>query len=464
MVNRAQVAPAPPTVSRRTPYLLYNLVLAAASPLLAGYLSVRLLKGKSRAGWSERWGHLPAELANQARPRLWVHAASVGEVMAAQPILQELRDRLPRHEIVVSAITPGGHEAATAQVGKLVDTVVYAPFDVPAAVRRAVRTIRPDLLVVLETEIWPNLLHITRESGARLALVNARISDRSLPRYRRFRGLAGWALDCFDVILAQTELDAERLRSIGAPPARVAVAGNAKFDQAPPPLRADERAALKWDLGLAADAPVLVIGSTRAAEEEELALAAYVKARESVLGLALVHAPRHVERAAELADRMRGMGLHPVRRSEGGSGPVEQLILDTYGELARVYAVADAVFIGNSLVPPGGGQNPVQPLAQGVPVIYGPHMQNFRDVVAQAEQAGVGVRVRDGGELAEQVLRAVTRDSAARQALAERAIRLVEANRGAAARAAKTVAELAVNERGAGRGAASGGTECAQLP
>jgi 3-deoxy-D-manno-octulosonic-acid transferase len=329
-----------------------------------------------------------------------------------------------------------------------VDGLFYAPFDVPLAVRRVVSTVRPDVLVVVETEIWPNLLHYVAASGARLALVNARISDRSFEPYRKLRRVMGPALQRFDRILARTATDAERLQAIGAPAERLEVAGNVKFDQAGGCMEAGERLALRSDLGLPAGSPVFVVGSTREAAEEDIVLAAYLKAREQVPELALIYAPRHIERASELAQKMALAGLHPVRRTQAGTSalPLRQLILDTYGELGRVYAVADVAFLGNSLTPPGGGQNLVQPLAQGVPVLFGPYVQNFRDVAELARAEAVGFRVEDAGSLASQVVRLV-QDATTRAKIGERAVRLVESNRGVAARCAEAICELAVNGR-----------------
>ena len=416
-----------------------------AQPVLGAWLLLRLRKGKSREGWAERWGRLDESLAAKSRPRVWVHAASVGEVMAATPILKEYRARRPGDEIIATVITPGGHEIASGMAGRLVDRVFYAPFDVPSAVGRAVRAIQPDLYVGLETELWPNLLHSVRRSGARLAVVNGRLSDRHFPRYLRLRPLLRRVVANFDRILAQTAADAERFRAIGAPSARVEVFGNAKFDEAEKPLTEDERHALRQELKIDEAAPVLVVGSTRTAEEERMVFEAYVEVRKTRKDLVLIHAPRHIDRAEEVESLMREHGLNPMRRSrmsESG-GPVAHLILDTFGELARVYAVADVAFIGNSLTEPGGGQNLLQPLAQGVAVIYGPYMQNFRDLSAMAEKAGVGFPVVDTGELTGR-MEALLSDPTGRSDIFARAIDLIESNRGAAARYADALVDLMV--------------------
>lgn len=362
--------------------------------------------------------------------------------MAATPVIRAYRALHPDHEIVVSVITPGGYEVAEKLVGEWITFVFYAPFDTPRAVRRVLRLLQPDALAVLETELWPNLLFHARRSGAKLLLINGRISDRSFGRYRRFRVIFGWTLNLFDRLLAQTPQDAERLRQIGAEPPRVEAFGNTKFDQATDRLSESQVAALRKDLKLSPKAPVWVIGSTRIALEEAFLIAVYLKLRETVPDLALIHAPRHVERAEEVAEMMRNAGLKPVRRTEmaNASGYVSQIILDTFGELGNVYAVADVAYLGNSLLPPGGGQNPLQAFAQGKPAFYGRYMTNFRDIVAQAESAGVGFTVADADELAAR-MQALLQERERRSEIAERAVELVQRNRGASARYAEAISE-----------------------
>ena len=351
----------------------------------------------------------------------------------------------------MTVITPGGHETARAEVGKLIDSVHYSPFDVPWAAARTVRTMNAGALVIMETEIWPNLLHFARKSGAAVILANGRISDRSLPRYLMARGLFRWALGCFDRILTQTDTDSDRFRAVGGDSISAPSLGNTKFDQSVPLLSDEEQRDLRKSLRIPDGAPVLVVGSTRLAEEEQALIRAYKKVRESVPSLALIHAPRHVDRAAELVRLMQAGGLAPVRKTEIDSlnGLTEQVVLDTFGELAGVYAIADVAFIGNSLVPPGGGQNLLQPLAHGKPTVYGPYMQNFRDLEAMAQTAGVGFKVKDEDELTAVVTRLLT-DRAARAVVAEKARNLVESNRGAAARYADEILTVyrSRNDRG----------------
>lgn len=428
-------------------YLAYNALLALASPALAAGLAYRLVTGKSRAGWRQRWGNLPDDLARKSAPRIWVHCASVGEVTAATPILRAYRRIRPGDEIVLSVVTPGGFDTAS-KLGDLLRCVVYAPFDVPWAVRRALRRIQPDVLVVLETELWPNLLHLTAARGAAPILVNGRISDRSFGRYRRARRIFVWALAHFERILTQSEVDARRFEQIGAPADRIEVFGNSKFDQAGDRLSAAEVAALRADLRLPPTGPVWVVGSTREPDEERIVIEAYRLARRRAPDLSMVHAPRHPDRAAEVERLYREAGFSPVRRTalSGVDGPVRELILDTFGELGRVYAVGDVAFIGNSLTPPGGGQNLLQPLAQGTPVVTGPYMQNFRDITAMAQSVGLSYTARTAQELAEQVLTRL--DAQSKASVADRAHALIQANSGASARYAEAIAALAGRESG----------------
>ncbi len=358
-------------------------------------------------------------------------------------MVRELKSRCDDLRVVFTVITPGGYETACAHAGMLVDSVHYAPFDVPWAAARAVNAIQPDALVVMETEIWPNMLHFARKSGARAILINGRISDRSFPRYLIARGLFTWALGHFDRILTQTPTDAERFRAIGGEASRIAAVGNTKFDQEVKLLFARERADVREALKLSESAPVLVIGSTRIPDEERILIRAYIRVCKSVPDLALIHAPRHVERAEEVVQLMRESGLEPVRKTQidSAKGPVRQLVLDTFGELADVYAVADVAFIGNSLVAPGGGQNLLQPLAHGKPAVYGPHMQNFRDLASMAEEAGVGFRINSEDELVSALTMLLT-EKEQRADLSEKARNLIASNRGASERYAGEIIAL----------------------
>ncbi len=434
----------------------YNLGIAAASPFLGAYLAWRIAKGKSREGWSERWGRLPEAISASGRPRIWMHAASVGEVGAARPVVKALREARADAEVIMTVITPGGREVAEALVGSLISGVAYLPFDLPWLTRKAAHTIRPDLFVGVETEIWPNLLSSVKATGARCALVNARISDRSYPRYRKVAWLTRWALSAYDVVLAQSDEDARRFVALGADPTAVRTLGNVKFDEADRPLSPQEIEELRADLELEAAGPVWVAGSTRIAAEERMVWEAHRAVMAAVPNAVLIHAPRHVARADEVEAGMREAGLRPIRRSHrnpsspaerqrsspwGEGGPFDAIILDTFGELGKVYAVGDIAFIGNSLVQPGGGQNLLQPLAQGKGVLFGPYTSNFRDAVQIALAAGVGRLVETAEQLATEVVSAL-RNPDHRRRIEEDALSLIAANRGAAVRYAAELATL----------------------
>jgi len=431
-------------------YFLYNLLLLLLSPLVALYLVQRYFSGKSRPGWSERWGNLPQNLhsGKSTRPRVWVHAVSAGEVVAAVPILRELRARLPHAEIVFSVLTPAGHEMAEQQATPFVDALFYAPFDLFWVTRRVVRLIQPQLYVSLESELWPNLLHDLKRAGTATIMVNGRISEKN---YRRASKAGGfffrWMLSHMDRFLMQSETDAERIRVLGkgTDGRRVSVLGNSKFDQEIVRLSPEQIGELRRSLKLPADSPVFVAGSTRSPEEEAEVLAAYVTLRQSIPELCLIVAPRQIPRAEELETAMRAAGLSPVRRSqiENTDAPVSHLILDTMGELANVYAAATVAFVGNSFAPvvKGGGQNLLQPLAHGKPVFFGTHIATIRSEVALATDAGVGFQVENGSELAAQIL-ALFQNPQKLQEIEQCALALIAANKGVSARYADQIVAL----------------------
>lgn len=422
--------------------LLYNLLLLLLSPLIFAYLLYRRAIGKEdRANWGERWGRLPeSALAGKgASPRFWVHAVSVGEVFAATPVLRELRRRYPDALIVLSTTTPGGREVALARVPPA-DAVVYYPLDFPFTVRRALNAVRPDAVLLMEWEIWPNFLDAAKRQGAKIAVLNGRISDRGLKRGTAplARLFTAPGLAAVDLFAMQSDEDARRASRVGAAPARIAAFGNTKFDESATSLTPEESAALRADLGLPSGVPVWVCGSTRPGEEDIVSQAAR-RVWETLPDLRLIVAPRHLDRADEAALALEAAGRGVRRRSAGGRGEI--LLLDTFGELSRVYAVGDVAFVGGSLLP-FGGQSVFQPLAQGVPALFGPYMNNQRDIAALAKGEGVGFEVRDAETLAAAVVRLATLPPAERAEMARRARGLIEQNQGVSARCVDAVARL----------------------
>lgn len=411
-------------------YLLYSALLAVGLILSFPYwLWQSLRTGKYRAGFGERLGRVPQRLlAGGNRPAIWVHAVSVGEVLAVGNLIRELRQRWPEHRVVISTTTDTGQKLARSRFGA--ENVFYFPLDFAFAIRPYLKCLRPEMVVIAETEFWMNFLRLAHANGARLAIVNARISDRSVRGYRRWRGIVKQALKPVDVFLAQTEEDQRRLLEIGAPPERVRVGGNLKFDIAlpePPPIVAELRAAL----AKSQSRPVLVCGST-VEGEESLLLGAFRFIEKQYPRAVMILAPRHPERFPEVIQLLTEAGARFVLRSqwkqEDLAGSV--LLLDSIGELASVYALADVAFVGGSLVP-RGGHNILEPALWGAAIVVGPYTENFRDVVLLF-QSRRAVRVVEAAELAPALI-ALLSEEDERKELGARAAETVRSQRGATA-------------------------------
>ncbi|HEY7404621.1 MAG TPA: 3-deoxy-D-manno-octulosonic acid transferase [Candidatus Angelobacter sp.] len=360
-------------------FLLYSLLLAAVALVSLPWWAVQMLRlGKYRTGLAERLGFVPARLQKPAASCIWIHAVSVGEVLAVSRLVTELRNAYPEIEIFVSTTTATGQRLARERFGEA--RCFFMPLDLGFAVRAYLNALQPRMLLLAETEFWPNLLHLARQRGTSVAIVNARISDRSFPRYRRFHWFFRRVLANVDLFLAQTSADAERLRAIGAPTERVRVSGNLKFDIRPP---ATTRLAQELRAAIVEDAPVIVCGST-AEGEEEILLEAFSQVLPQFPATVMVLAPRHPERFNKVADLIASRGLTCVKRSSGTPGapvPSSVFLLDSVGELASIYALADIAFVGGSLVPIGG-HNILEPAQYGTAIILGPHTFNFREIVS----------------------------------------------------------------------------------
>src|SRR5579863_2715907 len=378
-------------------YLIYTALLAAGLLVTLPYwLMQRLRHGKYRAGLSERLGRIPQRLTVQPeRPTIWIHAVSVGEVLAVSGLVGELKKRFANYRIVISTTTDSGQKLARTRFGA--ENVFYFPLDFAFSIRPYLRQLHPELIVIAETELWPNFLRLGKASGARIAVVNARISDRSWPRYRRFRHLLARVLRQVDLFLTQTEEDARRLVEIGAPRERIQVTGNLKFD-APPPVAPSVIASLRAAFQQADAGPVLVCGSTVEGEEPIL-LQAFVNILASHPRAVLILAPRHPERFNEVAELLSQLGMRFWRRSLWNGDPIFAgvLLIDSIGELAALYSLADVAFVGGSLVP-RGGHNIIEPALHGVSIVVGNHTENFRDIVSLF-QSRDAVRVVGPAEL-----------------------------------------------------------------
>ncbi len=379
------------------------------------------------------------------RPRIWLHAVSVGEVRAAAAVAAVLRADRPGCSLVLSTTTASGQ----AQARKILDhrtACVYAPMDVPFAVRSALNRIRPDLLAICETEIWPNWLMEAQRLGVPAALINGRISLRSYHRYRRIRPLIGPVLNSFRVLSMISEADAGRIRGMGADRTRVCINGNAKYDglvEQADPADAERMGRL---LGLEKGTPVLVAGSVRGGELSPV-IDAFLRIRSLAADAVLIVAPRHLENAAVLSDLAEKRGLPVQRRSALDPPAVRRtapvVVLDTYGELMAAYGTASVVFCGGSLVPLGG-QNIMEPAAWGKPVLYGPSTEDFADARELLERNGGGETVADGEHLAQRVLDYFSRPEAA-AAVGRRALAAAASQQGAGRRHAEVILELLKN-------------------
>jgi 3-deoxy-D-manno-octulosonic-acid transferase len=416
-------------------FLLYNLAVALTAPIWLPYAWLRARRRKEAVRWGERMGRYKVM---PGPDRIWVHAVSVGEVHASVPLLRELRARLPTYEILLSTTTSSGQQVARDGAKGLYDHLVYFPMDVANFCLNAMIHVRPQAVVIMETELWLNFLWAAKVVGARTFVVNGRVSDRSFPRAMRLRWFYRRLLGYVDRCLMQSETDRERIAALGAPSERVAALGNTKFDQAVAGEVGGEEARLEF--GVPQGTPCVVAGSTRSLEEERLVLQAIHRAREALPGLFFILAPRHIERAEDVAAAIAAAGLRCKRRSCPDAeqpGQADCLLLDTFGELARAYAAGDVAVVGGGF---GGfgGQNIFQPLALGKPTLFGPSMQNFRDIAELAVREGVGFQVETAEELGSELTR-LLRGPAARAEIASKAQRLVRANQGASARIAEEV-------------------------
>ena len=406
---------------------VYTVALGAALLAAAPSALYRRVTRQVPLRLRERLGYAPPR---NGRACGWIHAVSVGESITAAPIVEGLRRLAPDLPLVMTTVTETGARIVAERFAGAV-THRFFPLDLPGAVRRSVDAIDPAFVVCMETELWPNVLGLLGRRGVPVMIANGRVSDRSFPRYRAVRAFLRPILGHVSVFAMQSDEDARRIVELGAPPARVFVTGNLKHEA---PLD-DDGTTERWRqrLGLGPET-AWIAGSTHRGEEE-IVLAAHGRLLERVPGARLVLAPRHPERVPELVELIRRRGLPVMRRSElrepgrpGGmpTGDGTLIVIDTVGELASIYSVGVAAFVGGSLVP-AGGHNVLEPALRGKPVLFGPHTENFRESAALLGASGGGLLVRDDAELASALTRLFTdRDAcaalgaAARRAAASR--------------------------------------------
>ncbi len=425
--------------------LAYGLAALTAAPWLA-YAAWR--HGKYREGWREKLLGLVAR-PKPGGPCVWLHAVSVGEVNLLAPLLTLFRARHPDWRVVISTTTLAGRRLAEQRYGEQA-TIIYCPLDFSWAVAAAMRRIRPRLLVLAELELWPNLIAAARRSGAKVVVVNGRLSERSFRGYRRIRGLLRRTLASVDLFAVQNQAYAERFIQLGAPAERVRVSGSVKFDGAITDRRNPQSVTLARLWNVEGTAPVFVAGSTQH-PEEQLVLDAYRHLRGEFPTLRLILVPRHPERFDAVARMLEASGLAWSRRSQLPNVPRPDapiLLVDTVGELRGWWGLADVAFVGGSLGD-RGGQNMIEPAAFGAAVCFGPNTRNFRDIVQLLLEREAAEVVADGAALTRFVERAL-RDPVYRDLLGSRAAHLVRQQQGATQRTVDWIDGVLAADRGAG--------------
>lgn len=426
-------------------YSIYSLLILVLGALASPYLAYQAIRYKKYIGsLGQRMGYLPVSFNLDGEESIWIHAVSVGEVLTARALMADLKRRYPHFRIFLSTTTLGGQQVARRNVQD-VDAVFYFPFDLAFVVRRTLRLVKPRLFIMMETEIWPNLLRECKKLGVATMMVNGRISARSYPRYRMARPFFRRILADVDRFCMQSEESARRLIDIGAEPARVSVTGSLKFDSldvggAHTPGRGRDRV-LRY-FRMTSGRQVIVAGSTMRGEEEIL-LQVFGRLKSSANNPLLVLAPRNSERFGEVAQLARDKAFVTVKRSDlpvDVEPRAEVVVLDTIGELAQLYQIATAVFVGGSLVDVGG-HNILEPAVFGKPIVFGSHMQNFKEIADAFLTYDAAVQVHNARGL-EDALLALLTDSVRRARLGAAARALVESNRGAKDKSLAVIGQL----------------------
>jgi 3-deoxy-D-manno-octulosonic-acid transferase len=435
-------------------YLVYSLLTLLVFVVVSPYFVYQAIRYKKYIGsLRERLGYLPISFNLDGEESIWIHAVSVGEALTARALAADLKARYPRLRLFVSTTTIAGQQVARASLRHVVDGVFYFPFDWAFIVRRTLNLVKPRLFIMMETEIWPNLLRVCRKQGVKTIVINGRISSRSYPRYRMIRPFFRRVLADVDRFCMQSEESARRLVDLGARADRVTVTGSLKFDSLDVPAptgtgtgigvvhgKPRERALRFFRISV--NRTVIVAGSTMRGEEAAV-LKAFSKVKTTLPHALLILAPRQPERFAEVERLARDAGFVTARRSElpiDAEPRADVVVLDSIGELAQLYQVATAVFVGGSLAD-HGGHNILEPAIFGKPVVFGPHMQNFKEIAEAFVRNGAAIQVQSDRELDEAML-ALVRDPVHRARLGAAARALVEANRGAKDQTLAVIAEL----------------------
>lgn len=416
-------------------YILYNLLLMILTIVLFPYILFRVITvRKYRGGITQKLGRVRKRvlrvIRGTGRP-IWVHAVSVGEVMAAHPLIRDLRKRYPRKKLILSTVTVTGNYTARQRVPEA-DAVFYFPFDYPWIVRRVIRRINPAIVIVAETELWPNFLRELKKAGIPSVVVNGRISPHSYRNYMKLKWFFREVFRHVDLFCMQSDADARRIQEIGAEPGKVAVTGNLKFDQKITITR-------NQPLSIPPGTKIITAGSTHRGEESVL-LDVFKRLREKYPRLVLILAPRHPERFNEVEGLIYAAGFDCQRRTTLRGEIRDVLLLDTIGELRSFYALCDIAFVGGSLVKVGG-HNLLEPAAMKKPIIFSRYMYNFKEISEAIMAAGGGLIVKDKGELYTQMDNLLS-DEGLSKKIGQRAYEVIAANSGATVRTLEAIGRI----------------------
>ena len=424
--------------------LLYNIAAILIGVLIIPVFMVRAVREK---GFVERirqsLGFFPKHALDKVEKKdcIWVHAASVGEIVATSPLIKEFRKEFPKSPILVSVVTTSGYEMAN-RIIKDADAIIYFPLDLPWLAGHVLRRIRPRVYLPVETELWPNFLKTARELHVPVMMVNGRISDKSVKRYKHLHSILRDMIGTVKKFAMQSPIDADYIKRLGAPPELVTVTGNTKFDQTYTDVSAEEKQQILREMCLTKNEGIFLAGSTHRGEEEPV-LRAFAAVRERHPGAKLVIAPRELLRTMEVTHICRKAGFTVATRTGLQKEPqqdVDIVILDTIGELGRVYSIGDVVYVGGSLVP-HGGHNILEPAAHGKAIIVGHHMFNFKDTYALFKNRDACITVKSGKELAEAVVRLFD-DPAHRRRMEQETLAIVQENKGASRKSAVLLHEM----------------------
>ena len=430
--------------------LLYNILMLTAAVVGLPFFAFRFIRERRfRERLRQNLGFFPADTLTRVvgRSPVWFQAASVGEVVAASSIIREFKRQLPEIPVLISSGTISGYDMAQRIIPEA-DAVIFYPPDLPGMPDRIVGKILPRAYVPVETELWPNFIRSARQRSIPVIMVNGRIGERSVDHYRQMRRMFTKMLDTVVRFCMQSTVDAQYVIQLGADPHKVIVTGNTKYDQNYSQVTTEEKKALRQELGLLENVPVLIAGSTHRGEEEILLeVLRQIQGRYPLVKMIL--APRDVPRSGGIVELVRRAGVVAELRSKMSSLTAEQraevrvVVLDSIGELGRFYSLADLVFVGGSLVS-HGGHNILEPAAQGKPILVGPHMFNFRDTYALFSKRNACVTVLDGQELAQKTLELLQNKHTAEQ-MGREAAQIVAENQGAAVRTVEHLRQIIEN-------------------